>query len=152
MKSSMKRLKTNAVPGRGFEIITETPDVRMHIQGRTLEELFLNALRGMASYMAPGKMHARGGRIAEAIMIRAVDINSLLVEFLSEAIARADGRDALFTTATFREFGENFLEGEIAGASMDAHARDIRAVSYSNVDIKKSRETGLFETDLILEV
>ena len=147
-----KRLKIDAASGRGFEIIAEVPDIRMHIQGRTLEELFCNALRGMASYMAPGKIGARGGRIAEAVMIRAVDINSLLVEFLSEAIARAYGRDALFTTATFRVFGENFLEGEIAGSPTDARARDVRAVSYLNVDIKKSRETGFFETDLILEV
>lgn len=147
-----KRLKIDAAPKRGFEIITETPDVRMRIQGRTLEELFLNALRGMASYMAPGLMKARGGRIAEAIMIRAVDINSLLVEFLSEAIARADGRDALFTSATFRTFGEDFLEGEIAGTPAKMRAHDVHAVSYQNVDIKRSSQTGFFETELILEV
>lgn len=133
-------------------MITDTPDVRMRIRGRTMEELFRNALHGVASYMSPGPIKTRGGRIAEAIMVRAVDINSLLVTFLSEALARAEGRDALFTTATFRAFGEDFLEAELAGIAMDDRMRDVRAISYQDVDIKKSPETGFFETDLILEL
>jgi len=152
MKFSIKRLKTNTAARRGFEMITDSPDVRMRIRGRTPEELFRNALQGVASIMAPGPMKARGGRVAEAIMVRAVDINSLLVEFLSETLARADGRDALFTGVVFRAFGEDFLEAELAGAAIDDRMRDVRAISYQDVDIKKSPETGFFETDLILEL
>ena len=148
----MKRLKTTTVQARGFEVITDSPDVRMRIRGRTLQELFRNALHGVASYISPGPIRAHGGRLAEAIMVRAVDINSLLVEFLSETLARAEGRDALFTTATFRAFGEDFLEAELAGVAMDDRMRDVRAISYQDVDIKKSPETGFFKTDIILEL
>lgn len=144
----------NAVIKQGFEILPHAVGLRMRAQGKTVKELFRNALRGMAFYLAPDALKPvrSAARIATAIAIEAVDLNSLLVEFLSEAIARGDGLGAVFAGATFRTFGENFLEGEISGTAIEEFARDIKAVSYQEVDIKRNSDTGLFETELVFEV
>lgn len=142
----------NTTIKQGFDVLPEAVNLTIRATGKTLQELFGNALRGMAFYLHPDALRSVKGvrRIAETIRIDAVDVNSLLVEFLSEAIARSDAAGAVFADVAFRAFGENFLEGEIAGVAV-AESRDIRAVSYQDIDIKKNPATGLFETLLVFE-
>ena len=138
----------------GFEILPQAADMRVRVCGRTLKELFRNAVRGMACVVAPSVLESgRGaGRIRHPVAVEAVDINSLLIEFLSEVIAQSDIRGAVFTSVNFRAFGENFLEGEISGAPVQGLSRDIRAVSYHEVDVKKNPVNGLFETTLVFDI
>lgn len=139
---------------QGFEILPHTADMRMRVWGKTIKDLFRNALTGMAFYLAPEiEAMAQGGKkVKQAIRVEAVDINSLLIEFLSEAIAQSDIQNVIFTAATFQEFGENFLQGEISGVAVEGFEKDIKAVSYHEVDIKKNPETGLFETVLVFDI
>ena len=125
----------------------------MHVSGKTPRELFRNALAGVASYMKPDAAVLSKNRRQEKedIMIETVDLNSLLVDFLSGVIARADSRGVVFTNVVFKKFGENFLSGELAGAATDRFENEIRAVSYSDVDIRKNPQTGLYEAALVLE-
>lgn len=137
-----------------FEIIPEDICVRMRVRGKTARDLFRNALAGLAAYMKPGAMSlSKNQRQArEEISIETVDLNSLLVDFLSGVIAHADSRAAVFTGITFKKFGENFLSGELSGIATDQFDNEIRAVSYSDVDIRKNPKTGLYEALLTFEV
>lgn len=138
-----------------FEILAQDDgDTRLVVRGKTIQELFQNALRGVMSFLWPrGAVTAPAGKkITQEIRVEAVDLSSLLVEFLSRVIAEADERGVVFTAAAFRAFGEDFLEADLIGASAEDTAVEIRAVSYADVDIKKNAETGLFETALVLEV
>ncbi len=136
-----------------FEILPDTGDLRLRVQGETLREVFRAALRGVALYLKPDAAKAGGSaKVMQPIAIKAVDINSLLVEFLSEAVAQTDIRNTIFTQATFRTFGENFLEGELAGTAVEELERSIRGVSYHDVDIKKNPDTGLFEAVLVFNI
>lgn len=138
----------------GFEVFPHTADVRLKVWGRTIKELFLNALKGVAFYLKPdvGELGRRAEKVKHAVSVEAVDINSLLIEFLSEVIAQADIQNAIFTSATFKKFGENFLEGEIAGFAVEGFDKDIKAVSYHEVDIRKNQDTGAYETILVFDV
>lgn len=137
-----------------FEIVPDDFGVRMHVRGKTVRELFRNALLGVTSYMSPdAAAHAKNDRREhEEITIDTVDINSLLIDFLSRVIARSDMRNAVFTGVTFKKFGENFLSGQLTGVATDRFENEIRAISYSDVDIRKNPKTGLYETMLTLEV
>ncbi len=134
-----------------FEIFPRGTDVQLRVKGKTLQELFRNAVKGVASYLHP---HASPVRTLEAypIKVEAVDINSLLVEFLSEIISRSDMDSLLFTDAKLENFGENFLEGELSGTDLDEMEHSVQSVSYQDVDIKKNPESGLYEAAVILEV
>lgn len=125
----------------------------VRVRGRTIQELFQNALSAVAAHMssAAASPPPAGKKITRDIRAEAVDISSLLVEFLSQVLAEADAHGAVFSAAAFREFGENFLEAELAGTPGGDAAAEIRAVSYADVDIVKNPDTGLFETTLVLE-
>lgn len=137
-----------------FEIVPDDFGVRMHVRGKTVRELFRNAVAGLAAYMKPDIASVSKNRqqTREEISIETVDLNSLLVDFLSSVVAQADSKSAVFTGITFKKFGENFLSGELSGIATDQFDNEIRAVSYSDVDIRKNAKTGLYETMLTLEV
>lgn len=138
----------------GFEILPHTADMRMRVWGKTLKDLFRAALRGVAFYLKPAalELKERSAKIKEKIKVETVDINSLLIEFLSEVVAQSDIHNVIFISASFKKFGENFLEGEISGVKVDGFEKDIKAVSYHEVDIRKNPETGLYETMLVFDI
>ncbi len=138
----------------GFEILPHTADMRMRVWGKTLKDLFRNALAGVAFYLRPDILGLAKGKAKERqeIKVEAVDVSSLLIEFLSEVIAKTDIYNTVFTAISFKEFGENFLEGVMGGAKVDGFEKEIKAVSYHEVDIKHNPETEMYETILVFDV
>ena len=76
----------------------------------------------------------------------------MLIEFLSKILAQADIASTVFIDVSFGIFGENFLDGEMAGVKVDSFAQEIKAISYERVDIKKSLTSGLYETILVFDI
>lgn len=126
----------------------------MRVWGRTLEDLFRNAIRGVASYLKSGVLDVKGEATTEPdrLKIQAVDINSLLVECLSEVVAQSDMHGRVFFDLRVHEFGENFLDGDFSSIPVEAFDNEIRGVSYTDVDIKKNASTGHFETTLVFDI
>ncbi|OGZ96940.1 MAG: hypothetical protein A2847_01715 [Candidatus Sungbacteria bacterium RIFCSPHIGHO2_01_FULL_50_25] len=139
---------------RGFEIFNHDGIVKMRVWGKTLEDLFRNSIRGLASYFKEGILDAKKAAPEEPhdIRVEAVDINSLLGDCLSRVIAESDICSRVFFDIRFTKFGENFLEGVLSGVPAEEFDNEIKAVSYSEVDIKKNTSTGYFETLLVFDV
>ncbi len=126
--------------------------VRLTVWGKTPKEVFSCALAGIAAHTigeSPAPARERDF-VSQEIRARAVDINSLLVEFLSEVLARQEMDNVVFSSALFSEFGENFLSGEIRGIPMDRNQHRVRAIGYDTVDVHKN-EKGVYECTLVLE-
>lgn len=136
-----------------FEIVPQDEHTHLRVRGSTVQDLFRNTLAGMAAFLSPdaAKSPTQGRKITQEIMVRAVDISSLLVEFISRVLAEQEARGAVFTQSAFRTFGDNFLDADITGIRVEEPAAEIRAVSYADVDIKKNPDTGMFETTLVFE-
>ncbi len=137
-----------------FETVPHAADMRIRVWGKTLRELFRNCLKAMASYLKPEALMGadKERRVRTPIKVEAVDLNSLLVEFLSETLAETDIHNIIFTNVLFKKFGENFLEGELLGARAEGLDKDIKAVSYHEVDVKRNHATGMYETILVFDI
>ncbi|MBI2122436.1 MAG: archease [Candidatus Sungbacteria bacterium] len=138
----------------GFEILEDVSGPKMRVWGNSIKDLFLNALSGVAVFVKPEILEneKKEKPIRQKIEVKAVDLNSLLVEFLSESLTQSDIHGALFHTASFKDFGDNFLKGTLSGFKTGEFANDIKAISDSEVDIKKNLETGMYETILVFDV
>lgn len=138
----------------GYEVLLGDDGIHMRVWGNSIKDLFLNALRGVAAFVKPETLETEKNdkTIRQKIEVKAVDVNSLLVEFLSEALTQSDIHSAIFHTASFKDFGDNFLKCVLAGFRVEDFGKDIKAISDSEVDIKKNPETGLYETILVFEV
>ncbi len=137
-----------------FEVVPHAADMRIRVWGKTLRDLFRNSLCAMGSYVKPDMLSVVNKQRRERIpfVIQAVDVNSLFIEFLSETLAQADIHNVLFTNALFKKFGENFLEGELLGVKVKGFDKDIKAVSYHEIDIKRNQDTGMYETTLVFDI
>lgn len=141
-----------------FEILPHTADVRLKVFGKTKEELFKNAILGMAQILA--KSPKSEFKIKNLkLKIKSPDINSLLVDFLSEILYQSQVNRAIYREVKFSEFsdpstssGQAQLKAEIFGFKIDKFDEDIKAVTYHELDIKKSPASGFFETIIIFDI
>lgn len=137
-----------------FKLISQDLGIKIIVSGKTLQGLFKDALKSVVFCLKPEVLRLKKKDLQEKqkIKIQAADINSLLIEFLSKVIARADIASTVFVDISFASFGENFLEGETVGVKVSGFKQEIKAVSYEEVDIKKSPESGLYETILVFDI
>jgi len=133
-----------------FKILPHTADVRLKVIGKTKEELFKNALAGMAKILK--KTAKEKKPIKTKINIQSPDINSFLVDFLSEVLYQSQINHVIYGEAKFSKFSDNELEAEIFGFKIDEFDEDIKAVTYHELNIKKSPANDFFETIVIFDI
>lgn len=131
-----------------FEILGHTADLRLYVTGHTLEELFRNALKGMASVIKPG---IEGKSSKREIEIHSEDTTALLVDFLNEALYLSNVHKEVYTDASFRSMSEVTLEGELSGAPVSEFDEDIKAVTYHEAEIAQNTD-GYYEVTLVFDI
>lgn len=122
----------------------------MRVHGRTLEDLFQNALVGFAAIV--GKGIERGtAAVPQEARLEADSTANLLVEFLNEALYFMNVNKAVYDRAVFTEFSETALHGILRGQTVDGFAEDVKAVTYHGAEILGDA-TGNFIVELVFDV
>jgi len=128
------------------EILQHTADVRLHVTGSTLEELFVDALRGLMEVMH-GAME--GAEETEQVEVESVDVTALLVDFLNEALVRAHVRRRSFTGASFASLTETRAAATLTSVPAEFD-EDVKAVTYHEAEVRRG-EDG-WTTMLVLDI
>lgn len=83
--------------------------------------------------------------------MQSADINSLLVDFLSEALTLSDINDEAYLDATIARFTDTLVEAELSGIKIKGlEEEEIKAVTHHGVDIKKVGD--YWETTIVFDV
>lgn len=133
-----------------YSFLGHTADMRMSVKGKTLEELFRDALLGMMAAADPDIGKGAQG-VKRTIRLGAPDITALLLDFLSEALTWAHTEREAYADVQFRSLSENSLEAELAGYRAESFGEDIKAVTYHEADVKKNSE-GEWSTVIIFDI
>ncbi len=143
-----------------FEVLEHATDAKLKIFGSSPEELFKNAVYAMSHIQKPeiaeqstvGKLivRIRGRQVSEDFSIESMDYNTLLVDFLSEVLSRSDAHNVVFFDVRFKEFSELKVEGRVYGVKVDDFSKNIKAVTYHEVDVKEI-EPGKWESQLVFD-
>lgn len=137
---------------QGFEILEHTADLRIKVWGKTKEELFKNALRGMTHVQKPeSRIKNHKSRIVKTIAIESADLTALLIDFLSEALTQSQINRAVFYNVKFLKFSDTSLEAKIEGIEVDEFDEDIKAVTYHEAEVKQNPE-GVYETKIVFDI
>ncbi len=127
-----------------FEEIEHTADRALRIYGSNLEELLLNAARGMNDILVA--KHIPGPALQEKLVqLNAMDSESLLVEWLSELAYWAEIEMLVFHEFKIESVSPTHLRARILGSPVTQLEKHIKAVTYHNLAIVQS-ETGLTAT------
>jgi len=121
-----------------YEILEHKADLKIRAFGKTKEELFLNMLSGMSENMKP-ELQKPGRKTKRKIRLSSFDFQALLVDFLSEILYLSQVNKEVFFEAKFKKFSENEIYGEIFGQKAERFGEDIKAVTYHDLEIKKTK-------------
>jgi len=136
-------------PQIAFEEIEHTADRALKIYGRNLEELLLNAARGLNSLMgANGAINSTP--VTKSIELEAMDPESLLVEWLNELAYWAEAEMLVFSKFDLQNVSPTRVKALIYGNRVTQMEKHIKAVTYHNLEIVKTK-TGV-EATVVFDV
>ena len=132
-----------------FEEIEHTADKALLIFGSSLQELLINAARGMTSLMMPDVSKV-STEVEKFIDLETIDAESLLVEWLSELAFWAETEMLVFTQFDIQKLTDTHLQASIHGGKVSKLEKHIKAVTYHNLKILKTSQ-GL-EATIVFDV
>jgi SHS2 domain-containing protein len=122
-----------------FEILEHTADIGFRARGRTLAEVFAQAAEALAAIA----LELDNVRPEQAWPVSATgeDLESLLVNWLSEVLYLIDGKQFAPRRFSVRELTANAVKGEASGEPRDpARHRAklvVKGVTYHQLGIRK---------------
>ena len=133
----------------GFEEIEHTADCALHVWGQNLNELLLNAARGMNSLIA-FDLSSIPDNIEKHFELAAIDAESLLVEWLSELAYWAETQMLIFRRFDLYNVTPTHLQAVMHGGHASRLKKHIKAVTYHNLKIVETKK-GV-EATVVLDV
>ncbi len=131
-----------------FEEVEHTADIAIRVWGSTLEDLFANAAYGMACQLADvGRVNIT---LEREVRLQAADVEVLLVEWLGELLYLGERDDAVFVAFDVHEVTPTGLEAIARGGPMEEHHTHIKAVTFSELNIRKTDQG--YETVVVFDV
>jgi SHS2 domain-containing protein len=117
-----------------FEEIEHTADCALKIFGADLPELLLNAAAGMNSLLNPNNDVSH--RLEEiSVRLKAIDAESLLVEWLNELAYWAETEMLVFHKFDLLSVSPTHIEAIAHGSRATQLEKHIKAVTYHNLEI-----------------
>ena len=131
-----------------FEEIAHTADWAIQVWAEDLGTLLTESARGM--YTLANAVAGPGPRVKRELSLEAVDAESLLVTFLEELLYLAESEGLLFDRFTFTNISETKIHAIMEGQVLHSQDKEIKAVTFHNLEIRKS-ERGL-EVEIVFDV
>jgi SHS2 domain-containing protein len=130
-----------------YEEVPHTADRSLRIRGRDWPDLFANAAHGMNSIMGPGPT---GTDIEREVVLEALDLESLLVAWLSELAFWAETELLVFSQFEFRRLSREALSAHVRGGKTPLIERHVKAVTFHGLSI--TPEAGGWVTTVVFDV
>jgi len=136
-----------------FEIIDTTADIGIRAFGNNLPEVFSNAAIGMLSLITD--LETVKERLEKSINVSAIDIETLLVEWLNELIFLFDTEMLLFSRCEITLLTDTQIQASCFGEKVDKTRhilnRGIKSATYHRLKIDRQKD-GVSRADIILDI
>ncbi len=137
-----------------YEILEHPAELRLRIFGKSIEELFINAAFALAETLKHDAEEIfKSSLKAKSYKLKAksLDINSLLVDFLSEILAKSQINKAVYLVSDLKLNPKPYtLNAICVGYSVDHFDEDIKAVTYQDLNIQKIDD--VWQTILVFDI
>jgi SHS2 domain-containing protein len=137
-----------------YEILEHPAELRLRVYGKTIEELFMNAVEAMANTLATSNKRQAKKTEKEILKIQSADINSLLVDFLSEILAKSQINKCIYLVPKIRvsivNSQKSKVVADLVGYPVDHFDEDIKAITYQDLNIQKI--DGIWQTILVFDI
>jgi len=120
-----------------FELLEHTADIGLRSRGRTLEELFENAARGLAAILEREAARPGAELLGFEVDLEAADLEGLLVTWMDEVLYLLQERNACLGEVRVGEAGPTRLRGhvEVALCADVVEGTELKAATYHQLAI-----------------
>ena len=138
-----------------FEIIDHTADIGIVAYGKTKREVFINAAKGMFEIIAGENRDLKENFYAK-IKLEAKSLEDLLIAWLNELLYISEVKLVILNKFKIKELSEGQITAEIGGTKINHLSvrikREVKAVTYHRLEIKKDEESGLWRAQVIFDI
>ncbi len=140
----MSKIKT-----AGFEEVPHTADVELHVWGEDLATLFRQAAQGMFQLLGIEE-DSQEESIHRDLSLEAMDNEGLLILFLEELLYHIAEENIAYSIDQLSISPDNKLNASLVGRKIAGYRRDIKAVTYHYLDIR--RYEGGMEVNIVFDI
>ena len=138
-----------------FEILEHTADIGIAAYGKNKEEVFINAAKGMFEIIAGGNKTFKEN-FYDKIKLEADNLEGLLFAWLNELLYISETRLVILSKFKIKELSDFQIKVEVEGAKINPPStkieKEIKAVTYHHLEIKKDEESGLWRAQIIFDI
>lgn len=133
-----------------FELLSHTADTKIRVVAGTQQELFIGALNGMFSIMQPVVVDDAKTQ-ERRITIRSPDIESLLIDFLSEALYMSDVHNEWYDRVSFAICTGYEIDAILYARKIKRFAGvEVKSVTYHELEVK--HDGGLWHAVIVFDI
>jgi SHS2 domain-containing protein len=138
-----------------FEIIDHTADIGIVAYGKTKREVFINAAKGMFEIIAGENRDLKENFYAK-IKLEAKSLEDLLIAWLNELLYISEVKLVILNKFKIKELSDGQIKAEVGGTKINHLSirvkREVKAVTYHRLEIKKDEESGLWSAQVIFDI
>jgi SHS2 domain-containing protein len=138
-----------------FEILEHTADIGIAAYGKIRKEVFINAAKGMFEIIA-GETKNLKENFFDKIKLEADNLEGLLFVWLSELLYISETKLVILSKFKIKELSDFQIEAEVEGIKINPPfvkiEKEIKAVTYHRLEIKKDEESGLWSAQVIFDI
>lgn len=121
-----------------YEILPHVADLQIRVFGRSKKGLLQNALGAMMEIQRPEI--EPGKTVKRNIVVNALDLPSLVVDFLSEILYLGQVHREVYSGMSFQRFSDISIKGQILGQKVKRFGEDIKAVTFHNLKVRRKKD------------
>jgi SHS2 domain-containing protein len=131
-----------------FEELEHTADLALKVHGHSLEEIFINAARGLFSLMAD--LENLAPSVSREVHLEAPDRESLLVDWLNELLYLHEVEEEIYTRFDIETLSSTALSATVRGTKTEASKLTIKAATFHELEIRETDDGYL--TTVVFDV
>jgi len=134
----------------GYRFIDHPSDVGIAVEGKTVEELFVNATKGMLSIISEPTTGRK--RIYKKLHLKEDSLEEILHSYLSEILWLITTESYFPIKINFSNLNKNTLDATLEGIKLksDEIKGEVKAVTYHQ--LKVIHKDGFWTTKVIFDV
>jgi len=139
-----------------FEILEHTADIGIMAYGKTKREVFINSAKGMFEIIAGNNNDIANNNFSCKVILKAENLENLLVAWLNELLYIGETRLVILNKFHIKELSNFQIKAEVEGIKINPPSvkieKEIKAVTYHCLEIKKDEERGFWSTRVIFDI
>ena len=138
-----------------FEILEHTADIGIAAYGKNKREVFINAAKGMFEIIA-GETKNLKENFYDKIKLEADNLEGLLFAWLNELLYISETKLVILSKLKIKELSDFQVKAEVRGMKINPPSvkieKEIKAVTYHRLEIKKDEKSGLWRAQVIFDI